>query len=201
MRVGEVPGYMITDSTQSIDANTMPMIRSGWTRVRQSVSFVFHTEEDVGHLAILNDDNLVCGQVNGRADAQTGIVPARSRCHVRPKPARSRPPPNPPSSQSMAHPIPTYAQPHGTLAPGQTISVNKYTVQVERYLSQGELRSLSCDRPFRNVTAHQPRPNYRWFCSRLSRTDLGASLWDNASCPQEDRCLERFDVDRREEGG
>ncbi|KAF9654127.1 hypothetical protein BDM02DRAFT_3152589 [Thelephora ganbajun] len=37
----------------------------------------------------------------------------------------------------MAHPIPTYAQPHGTLAPGQTISVNKYTVQVERYLSQG----------------------------------------------------------------
>lgn len=25
----------------------------------------------------------------------------------------------------------------GTLVPGQTISVNKYTVQVERYLSQG----------------------------------------------------------------
>lgn len=25
----------------------------------------------------------------------------------------------------------------GTLTPGQTISVNKYTVQVERYLSQG----------------------------------------------------------------
>lgn len=25
----------------------------------------------------------------------------------------------------------------GTLLPGQTISVNKYTVQVERYLSQG----------------------------------------------------------------
>jgi AP2-associated kinase len=38
----------------------------------------------------------------------------------------------------MVHPIPAYAQPHGTLAPGQTISVNKYTVQVERYLSQGE---------------------------------------------------------------
>ncbi|TFY51288.1 hypothetical protein EVG20_g11070, partial [Dentipellis fragilis] len=33
------------------------------------------------------------------------------------------------------------AQPHaankGTLAPGQTISINKYTIQVERYLSQG----------------------------------------------------------------
>jgi hypothetical protein len=25
----------------------------------------------------------------------------------------------------------------GTLVPGQTISINKYTVQVERYLSQG----------------------------------------------------------------
>ena len=31
-----------------------------------------------------------------------------------------------------------YAQQNkGTLVPGQTISVNKYTVQVERYLSQG----------------------------------------------------------------
>lgn len=31
-----------------------------------------------------------------------------------------------------------YAQPNkGTLVPGQTITVNKYTVQVERYLSQG----------------------------------------------------------------
>jgi len=27
----------------------------------------------------------------------------------------------------------------GTLQPGQTISVNKYTVQVERYLSQGTI--------------------------------------------------------------
>ena len=41
----------------------------------------------------------------------------------------------------MAQPQ-AYAQPYpqqnkGTLVPGQTISVNKYTVQVERYLSQG----------------------------------------------------------------
>ncbi|KAJ7146397.1 hypothetical protein C8R44DRAFT_898236 [Mycena epipterygia] len=32
-----------------------------------------------------------------------------------------------------------YAQNKGTLVPGQSISVNKYTVQVERYLSQGRL--------------------------------------------------------------
>ena len=31
----------------------------------------------------------------------------------------------------------------GTLMPGQTIAVNKYTVQVERYLSQGALPQLS----------------------------------------------------------
>jgi AP2-associated kinase len=31
-----------------------------------------------------------------------------------------------------------YPQNKGTLTPGQTISVNKHTVQVERYLSQGK---------------------------------------------------------------
>ena len=40
-----------------------------------------------------------------------------------------------------------YAQPNkGTLVPGQSITVNKYTVVVERYLSQGPLCSL-LDRP------------------------------------------------------
>ena len=39
----------------------------------------------------------------------------------------------------------SYAQNKGTLVPGQSISVNKYTVQVERYLSQGIL-SLEPDR-------------------------------------------------------
>ena len=101
----------------------------------------------------------------------------------------------------MAHPIPAYAQPHGTLAPGQTISVNKYTVQVERYLSQGELHRPNCDRPFRNTTAHWQQPNYRRLSSRLPRTDLGTSLWDNAPCSQEDRRRKRFDADRCEEGG
>jgi len=88
----------------------------------------------------------------------------------------------------MAHPIPTYAQPHGTLAPGQTISVNKYTVQVERYLSQGERHRLNYDRPFGSTTVDKPQPNYRRLCSRLSRTDFGTSLWDNASRSEEDRC-------------
>lgn len=101
----------------------------------------------------------------------------------------------------MAHPIPTYAQPHGTLAPGQTISVNKYTVQVERYLSQGELHRLNCDRPFRSTAAHQPQPKYRRFRSRLSRTDFGTGLWDNTSRSQEDRRRKRLDVDGCEEGG
>lgn len=35
--------------------------------------------------------------------------------------------------QQQAYPV----ENKGTLLPGQTISVNKYTVQVERYLSQG----------------------------------------------------------------
>ena len=52
---------MITDGAQSVDTNAMAMIRSGWTRVRQGISLVYRTEEDVGHFAILSDD-LVCGQ-------------------------------------------------------------------------------------------------------------------------------------------
>lgn len=104
-------------------------------------------------------------------------------------------PPNPPSSPSMAHPNPTYAQPHGTLAPGQTISVNKYTVQVERYLSQGVLHPLQCDRPFWNTTAHWERHKYRRLRSRLPRTDFCPSLWDDASCSQEDRRRKRCYVD------
>ena len=100
----------------------------------------------------------------------------------------------------MAHPISTYAQPHGTLTPGQTISVNKYTVQVERYLSQGELH-LHGDRPFRNATVHQAQPNYRRLRSRLSCTDFSTSLWDDASCSEEDRRRKRCYVDGCEEGG
>lgn len=39
--------------------------------------------------------------------------------------------------QQQAYPI----EHKGTLLPGQTISVNKYTVQVEKYLSQGPRQS------------------------------------------------------------
>jgi len=110
-------------------------------------------------------------------------------------------PPNSPSSQSMAHPIPTYAQPQGTLAPGQTISVNKFTVQVERYLSQGELHRFNRDRLFRNTTAHQAQPNYRRLRSCIPRTDLGAGVWDNTPCSQEDRGRKRCYAYGCEEGG
>lgn len=41
------------------------------------------------------------------------------------------------AAMAQAYPQ-AYTQPNkGTLIPGQTIAVNKYTVQVERYLSQG----------------------------------------------------------------
>ena len=42
-----------------------------------------------------------------------------------------------------------YPQSKGTLIPGQTISVNNYTVQVERYLSQGTF--FSCRRNLERV--------------------------------------------------
>jgi len=81
----------------------------------------------------------------------------------------------------MAHPIPTYAQLHGTLVPGQTISVNKYTVQVERYLSQGEPHRLNCDRPFqehnRLPTATQPQAVLLTFIScGLGRQSMGRRI-------------------------
>ncbi|KAG2360627.1 hypothetical protein BDR07DRAFT_132006 [Suillus spraguei] len=51
-----------------------------------------------------------------------------------------------------------YAQQNkGTLVPGQTISVNKYTVQVERYLSQGGFSHVYLVRtptPVYNTTHH-----------------------------------------------
>ncbi|KAH9950941.1 hypothetical protein B0H21DRAFT_409128 [Amylocystis lapponica] len=59
----------------------------------------------------------------------------------------------------MAQAFPqAYAQPNkGTLIPGQTISVNKYTVQVERYLSQGGFAHVYLVRtatPVYNTTRH-----------------------------------------------
>lgn len=174
------------------------MIRSGRTRVRH---IVLQTEEDVSHLAILCDDDLVWLQAKSGGGRSACAITLPRETETLEILSIHQKPPEPPPSQPMAHPIPTYAQPHGTLAPGQTISVNKYTVQVERYLSQGEPHCLSRDRPFRNTTAYQLQPNYRRLCSRLSRTDFGTSLWDDTSCSQEDRRHDRFDVDGSEEGG
>lgn len=198
--VCQVSGYRISDGTQSVNSDTMAMIRGCWTRVRQSGFLVFRDEKGGGHFAILSDDLVNVQVLVSRAkrvnrerelsrEVKTLEILSTHRTH------------RPPSSQPMAHPIPTYAQPHGTLAPGQTISVNKYTVQVERYLSQGELYRLNCDRPFGSTTADQPQPNHRRLCSRLPRTDFGTGLWDNTSCFEEDRCRKRFNVDRGKEGG
>jgi len=54
---------MITDGTQSVDTDATTIVRGGWTRVGQSISLVIHTEEGVGHFAILGDDDLVCVKV------------------------------------------------------------------------------------------------------------------------------------------
>ena len=65
----------------------------------------------------------------------------------------------------------------GTLVPGQTIAVNKYTVQVERYLSQGLI--VSTFRLAASVTTTDRR-----LCTRLSRQDSYRSVWNNTPCPQ-----------------
>ena len=56
--VGQVPGYMITDGTQSVDANAVTMVGGSWTRVRQRISPVFHAEKGIDHFAILSDGDL-----------------------------------------------------------------------------------------------------------------------------------------------
>ncbi|KAL4070721.1 hypothetical protein J3A83DRAFT_3254823 [Scleroderma citrinum] len=57
--------------------------------------------------------------------------------------------------QAVAQPY--HAQNKGTLSPGQTISVNKYSVQIERYLSQGGFSHVYLVRtptPVYNTTHH-----------------------------------------------
>ena len=185
--VGQVPGYMITDGSQPVNTDATTMVRSDWARVRKSICLVFRGEKGVRHPAIVSDGgDLVCHEVKSQRSAADEPGGALVRSRLRPRETThwrsSPPPPNPPSSQSMAHPNSSYAQPHGTLAPGQTISVNKYTVQVERYLSQGAFHRLNCDRPFWNTTAHWARHKYRRLRSRLPRTDLCTGLWDDTSC-------------------
>jgi hypothetical protein len=56
---------------------------------------------------------------------------------------------------------PAYGQNKGTLMPGQAISVGKYNVQVERYLSQGQ-RFLSVYPQLEGLIVH------RWLRPRVS---------------------------------
>ena len=68
-----------------------------------------------------------------------------------------------------------YPQNKGTLVPGQTISVNNYTVQVERYLSQGTNIELGMYLML-NI--------YRWICTCIPCSDTDSCVQYNASCPQ-----------------
>ena len=69
--VGQVSGYVIADSPQSVNTDTMAMIRSRWAGVRQRISLVFRRGKSVRHSAILSDGDLVRVQVElaGEPDA------------------------------------------------------------------------------------------------------------------------------------
>ena len=81
----------------------------------------------------------------------------------------------------------------GTLVPGQSITVNKYTVVVERYLSQG-LSLLH--RP-----AISTRPPSRRLRPCLSREDCTAGLQHYPSCSQAYRRPKRSYAFGGQEGG
>ena len=69
-----------------------------------------------------------------------------------------------------------YQQGKGSLMPGQTIVVNKHTIQVERYLSQGKLSRLNPER------AHNLKRFSRWFRPRISRQNGNPCVQYNPSC-------------------
>jgi hypothetical protein len=75
----------------------------------------------------------------------------------------------------------------GTLTPGQTISVNKYTVQVERYLSQG----MHIHHLHSAVTTSISR----WFRPCVSCADSYPRVRYYTPCPEENRRGKRFNVD------
>ena len=58
MGVGQVLGYIIADSAQSVDTNATTKIRSGRARVREGSFLVFQAEEEFGHFAISSDSDL-----------------------------------------------------------------------------------------------------------------------------------------------
>ena len=77
------------------------------------------------------------------------------------------------AQQQAAYAQPFQQQNRGTLVPGQSISVNKYTVQVERYLSQGMALSRC-----RYMSLH---PHLRWLRACLSRAHGDSSIWHYTS--------------------
>ncbi len=87
-----------------------------------------------------------------------------------------------------------FVQPNkGTLIPGQTIAVNKYTVQVERYLSQG---SFIVSSPMSAISR-----SVRWICACIPRQDCDAGVRHHTSCSQTYRGSDRDYADRGEERG
>lgn len=82
-----------------------------------------------------------------------------------------------------------------TLVAGQTIAVNKYTVQVERYLSQGTV-TFAVWR-FCSISSRR----CRWFRPCLPRQNGDTSIWHDSSCSQANRGPRRGDADRGQEGG
>lgn len=93
------------------------------------------------------------------------------------------------ASQQAYH---AYAQNKGTLVPGQSISVNKYAVQVERYLSQGML-IVNQETSFLHCS------NYRRFCPCLSCSNSHTSVQYYPSCSQAHRSSKRSHANRSQE--
>lgn len=77
-------------------------------------------------------------------------------------------------AQWQAPPQPQADRNGPTLMTGQTIAVNKYTVQVERYLSQGTHHSSAA------ITMIPSR--IRWLRTRLSRQNCNTSIQHDTSC-------------------
>lgn len=86
-----------------------------------------------------------------------------------------------------------YPQNKGTLIPGQTISVNNYTVQVERYLSQGT--------PWPGyIATNLQYSHYRWFRPCVPRTNATACVQYDTPCPQTHRGCQRVNAHGCKEG-
>lgn len=109
------------------------------------------------------------------------------------------------STRAAPHPPPTamaqpqaYQQQHpqqnkGTLVAGQTIAVNRYTVQVERYLSQGT--------PALRDTIPVISCQTRWLRARIPCPNSSACLQHDTSCLETSCCSKRSDVDGGKERG